>query len=181
MRNVFVSVVAILSVSSVVFAQGICEGSFQKDPVKTVQCFEAVTLRKVNFDGPLLAGDAPFEEFHYHKGQERIEFDEEANFDDKTSQNYTVCESSDKYTLNEKELLRDPSVWLKHPQEMASIKQALAEQKKKEPNLCEVDRQCYFPNHPTKQNKIESYRWGNGGFFHLQRFSDDKWYIVKIR
>ena len=33
--------------------------------VKTVECFEAVILKKCDFNGPLLGGDAPFEEFHY--------------------------------------------------------------------------------------------------------------------
>ena len=98
------------------FNHGVCCGDFQKDPVKTVECFEAVILKKCDFNGPLLGGDAPFEEFHYKNGEKHILFDEEANFTDPTSKNYVVSQILTKDSIENRFMLKMfPRMFLKNP------------------------------------------------------------------
>ncbi len=157
-----------------------CEGCFQKDPVKTVQCFEAVMLRKINFQGSLFKNLEGI--YYYGRIEETIQFDKEADFDDKTSQNYVISQILTKDTLDNRMMLQMfPKILFTHPIKTIIVMLNLWIERRKKRNEKEVYRQCYFPNHPTKQNKIESHKWGNGGFFHLQKFPDGKWYIIKIR
>lgn len=164
------------------FNHGVCCGDFQKDPVKTVMCFEAVILKKCDFNGPLLGGDASFEEVYYKNGEERILFDKEADFNDKTSPNYVVSKILTKDSIENRFMLKMfPRMFLNNPIATVIILIALFIERRKKPNQREVKRQCYFPNHPTKQNKLDENCWGNGGFFDLGKHKDGKWYIVKIR
>ncbi len=175
------SLVMLIGLGSTAFAKDVCQGNFQEDPVETVRCYEAVMLRKINFKGPLFKNLEG--RYYYGRIEETIQFDKEADFDDKTSRNYVVCELADKYTLESnsmgKHAVEAASV---NPLEYAIVGISRANDKASHPNDREVKRQCYFPNNPAKQNKIDENRWGNGGSFKLKRYEDvDKWYIVLLQ
>ena len=183
MRNALVSLLALISLSSTVLARDVCEGNFQEDPTQTVRCLEAVVLNKTNFDEALFGGDRPYEEKTDTRIKHIIQFDKDANFTDRNSENYVVCEIMSKEDI-ENTFLQEygPVGAIIHPVEMAIVTTVLAQHRADNPNKKEVKRQCYFPNHPTKQNKLDQNRWGNGGFFELERYEDvDKWYIMRIQ
>ena len=183
MRNALVSLLALISLSSTVLARDVCEGDFQEDPTQTVRCLEAVVLKRTNFDEPLFGGDRSYDEKRDKRVKSIIQFDKDANFIDKNSENYVVCEIMSKDDIENKFLHEYGSAAaITHPINTALVLTALAQHRADNPNKKEVRRQCYYPNHPTKQNKLDQNRWGNGGFFELERYEDvDKWYIMRIQ
>lgn len=118
-------------------------------------CFEAVILKKCDFNGPLLRGDASFEEVYYKNGEERILFDKEADFNDKTSPNYVVSQILTKDSIENRFMLKMfPRMFLKNPIATVIILIALFIERRKSQTKEKLKGSVTFPIIPLSKTSL---------------------------